>query len=95
METIVKLKVSFYFSNWIVRNPKVKFFIETINDFEKATSHNLELFELPSENKILLEKNDLLMEMMLDFDYYFRKKSQIISEEFRKENKGKIINKKN
>jgi hypothetical protein len=68
----------------------VQFFIETINDFKTATSHNLDLFELPIENQILLEQNNVFLEMVHDFDYFFRQKAEIVSKEFRKENKGNL-----
>jgi hypothetical protein len=73
----------------LVKNPKVKFFIETITDFETVNFHNLDLFELPIENQLLLEQNDQFVEMIHDFDYFFRQKAKIISKEFREENKGK------
>ena len=83
----------FRVSEWImvVRNPRVQFFIETVNDFRTATLHNLDLFELPIENSLLIENNDSFLEMMHDFDYFYRRKTQIVSKEFRKENKGKLI----
>ena len=74
-----------------VSKPRVNFFIETINDFQTATSHNLDLFELEVENRILLEQNNEFVSMLHDFDYFFRRKAEIISKEFRKENKGIVV----
>lgn len=68
---------------------RAKFSIETVNDFKTVIQHNLDLFELPVENRILLEQNETFLEMMHDFDYFFRERAQIVSREFRQENKGR------
>lgn len=66
----------------------MKFEIETINDFKKATNHDLEVFELPIENQILRERHEQLIEFFSLFDYFYKLKAQTVCEEFKETNKG-------
>lgn len=84
----VRTKISAVKPVMSVVNARAQFSIETVNDFKTTTQHNLDLFELPVENRLLLDQNKTFLEMMHDFDYFFRKRAQIVSQEFRKENKG-------